>query len=233
MFKADNSTLVYPLPGSAKTREFGTNSNRYKQEIRNAIRLRRKLQRRSGARAIKRRIWSRSARSVSFFRASSFAFLDTRFFMEGFFENIQHRPIAISPGCSLALDNIRQGRHDNFRIGHVNRLCPLAKSFERPDSINHSHEVELKTIFVTGHTIEPGDRIVRPQNDSFKLARQRLQFFQIGRSLTEEEIEIDGRDRRALQRGARVTDQNGIEPMPLQQFRNSNEQRRSVHYRCR
>jgi hypothetical protein len=81
--------------------------------------LRRKLQRRSGGSAIKRRIWSRSARSVSFLRASSFAFLETRFFMEGLFESIQHGAIAIPAGRSLALDNIRQGCHDNLGIGQV------------------------------------------------------------------------------------------------------------------
>ncbi len=71
-------------------------------------RLRRKCPRFSGGSARRRRIWSRSASSDSFFSASSLALRVMRAFFKNFFQYIEHRAVLRPAGRALALYDIGQ-----------------------------------------------------------------------------------------------------------------------------
>lgn len=85
----------------------------YKWEPPPGWRTRRKWVRLFRGRASSRRIWSVSARSLSFLSAASWASLFFVFFLfiERFLKDIQDSPITVAVGCPLALNNIHQTRH--------------------------------------------------------------------------------------------------------------------------
>lgn len=60
------------------------------------------------------------------------------------------------------------------------------------------HEIQLQTVVVSGDAVEIRYRIVRPQHRRAERRRQRLQFLQIRWGLAKHEVEVDGRDWRAL-----------------------------------
>src|SRR5712672_2555889 len=119
--------------------------------MRYPIRLRRKLVRRSGGRARRRLIWSRSARSLSFFRASSFSFRVTRFFMQRLLENIQRGGVSRASRGSFTLDDIRQIRDQQLRAIKIHFLCPAPKTGQRTDSMD----------FAPGEGVHPFPSILR------------------------------------------------------------------------
>src|ERR1019366_2178536 len=116
--------------------------------MRMATRWRRKCVRFSGGRASRRRIRSRSARSLSFLSASSRAFLPTRGFFKHFLQNRKHGKVAWTAGCLLALDDISHGRHQNPRIAQGHFQGAFAQSFEGVYAVDFAHEVELQSVVV-------------------------------------------------------------------------------------
>ena len=100
--------------------------------MRMPTRLRRKCVRFSGGRASRRRIRSRSARSLSFLRASSRAFLLTRGFFKHLLQNGKHGEFAWTAGRLLALDDISKSSHQNSPIAEPHFQGALLQSTPPP-----------------------------------------------------------------------------------------------------
>src|SRR3954447_25201973 len=111
-------------------------------------RLRRKWVRFSGGKASRRRMSFRSARSLSFLRASRRAFLLTRGFFKDLLQDRKHGEVARTAGCLLALDDIRQGCHQKSPIVHVHVQGPFAESLEGTYAVDLAHEIELQAVFI-------------------------------------------------------------------------------------
>ena len=76
-----------------------------------------------------------------------------------------------------------------------------------------SHEIQLHLVIVADQAIEARNRIVRGENNGFQFVGHSLQFAQIGGCFTDQEIEVHGGNRRALQGRCRISDENRFEAL--------------------
>ena len=91
------------------------------------------------------------------------------------------------------------------------------------------HEVQLKTVVVAYEPIEIGRWIVRPHDDRAERPGKGFQFRDIARCRAKQEVEIDGRDRRSLQRGRGVANEDRFEIGTLESACDLDEERLRVH----
>src|ERR1017187_6871564 len=116
--------------------------------MRMPTRLRKKCVRFPGGRASRRRIRSRSARSLSFLRASRRAFLPTRGFCKHFLQYRKHGEVARtqpSPTVSLRRD---EGDQDALAHGELQLLNAQARGtgdFEECQARSEEHTSELQS----------------------------------------------------------------------------------------
>src|ERR1039457_1674709 len=201
-------------------------------DMRKPIRLRRKWVRCSGGSASSRWIWSRSASSLSFLRASSWALRVTRGFLglfKGLLQQRQHGQVAGASGRLLTSDDISQRGDVEAGIFKPHWRGALAQTFEGGDAVDHGHEIELQAIGVAGDAKQAAHRVVWPQNDRVEAGGNGLQLLQVGGSFSEQKIDVYCGDGCALQRGGRIADQDSFQAMALEQLRDASQHGRGIH----
>jgi hypothetical protein len=88
---------------------------------------------------------------------------------------------------TFAARNRRRGCGAN---GHVTVLSDISQAGDV--------EIELQAIGVTRDAKQAAHRVVWPQNDGAEVEGNGLQLFQVGGSLSEQKIDVDGGDGRTL-----------------------------------
>ncbi len=91
------------------------------------------------------------------------------------------------------------------------------------------HEIELNAPVLVHEAVEFRCGIVRFEDAAVELVRKAAELLEIGRCLSEHEIEIKRSDRRPLERSSRVADKDSLETALLHSAGNFSKKRGSVH----
>ena len=193
-----------------------------------ATRLRRKLVRREGGSLCHRRISSRTLRSLSFSSAARRRFLPALFFKR-FLQNVEHREVARAARRTLAPNNVFEGGHENRHLSEHHGGGAIAHTGKGSNAVYGRHEIDLQAVVFPDDAKEIRHRVVRTQDDGPHDVGNPPQFFEIARRLAKQEVEIDGRDRRPLERSRGVTDEDGFKGDFLQVTSDLLEQGRRIH----
>jgi hypothetical protein len=167
-------------------------------------------------------------RSFSLSSAASF-FLRTGGFLKGLLQNVEHRQIAWAPRGPLAAYDVVQRCHQYRNAVNFDNRGTIPHAFEGPDAVDRSHEIELKTVIVSHDAVQVRCRVIRAHHRRPERTRKRLQLADIPRRFAEEEIEIDRRDRCALQGRSGISNQHCLEIHLSQPSSDLDENRPGVH----
>jgi hypothetical protein len=94
---------------------------------------------------------------------------------------------------------------------NLERRRPLPDAFERTQAMDDAEEVGLKGEIVVGDAKERARRVIRSKHESTELPSKLHKLPTIRRGIAKEEVEVERRDRRALQRSRGIADQDRVE----------------------
>jgi hypothetical protein len=173
------------------------------------MRLRRKFIRFSTGSERWCRICSISARSLSFF------------------ERVED---LLSPGLALLQGPLfRRESLCRLRIGQGSLDRTASDAVKRIRAVDGRHEIQLQGVGIPLQTDQARHRIKRPEQHGVQIAAQGFQLLAIAACGSNQEIQIDGRYGRTVQRRRCVSDENRFEPVLAQQLRDEDQDRFSAH----
>lgn len=153
--------------------------------------------RRSIGSANRRRIISTRSRSLSRLSAASLSLRTFRFRM-CLLQDFQYRPVPRAPGRRFAPDDVCKRRDHESGISDSYSLRACFQPRKRWDTVDGRQEIELQAVVIAHDAKEVGHRVVRAQHDGAETSGEIFQLAHVHGCLPEHEIEVHGRDWRAL-----------------------------------